>query len=191
MKTDIFLCLSNDQKVWKQHWWLKVEFESKTWHMPQIKNNWSDRVLNWNNDKCYLCSLPVYLDGKTLRKITISLDQWLITINPIVLFPCLSLTNLSSSLYNNPKLFRQSSPIWSRQCNLSLPPFKLTSELLGLLSIIIRTENRNVNVFNSFLRTPVMPRIHLRFYFISAGCCYLFIYLFIIYYIYDIYHKSI
>ena len=104
MKTDIFLCLSNDQKVWKQHWWLKVEFELKTWHMPQIKNNWSDRVLNWNNDKCYLCSLPVYLDGKTLRKITISLDQWLITINPIVLFPCLSLTNLSSSLYNNPLL---------------------------------------------------------------------------------------
>ena len=81
---------------------VKVEFELKTWHMPQIKNNWSDRVLNWNNDKCYLCSLPVYLDGKTLRKITISLDQWLITINPIVLFPCLSLTNLSSSLYNNP-----------------------------------------------------------------------------------------
>ena len=113
---------------------VKVEFELKTWHMPQIKNNWSDRVLNWNNDKCYLCCVSLYLYGKTLGKITISLDQWLITINPIVLFPCLSLTNLSSSLYNNPKLFRQSGPIWSRQCNLSLPPFKLTSEPNFLVS---------------------------------------------------------
>ena len=33
-------------------WWLKRNIRVKSWHMLEIKNNWSDREPNWNNDKC-------------------------------------------------------------------------------------------------------------------------------------------